>query len=504
MAAALTGVVQVGTDADGRAQEQVVVGASLLKVRDQLLHRGDPRAVEPPAALRATLRDYQRHGLTWLAELTSLGLGACLADDMGLGKTITLIALHLHRHERGATGPTLVVCPASLLGNWEDEIHRFAPGRRRCAASTAARAIAGRRRATGSCSRRTARCGATPSGSPAWRWDLVVADEAQHVKNPRSSTARALRTIPSAARVALTGTPVENNLTELLGDPRLGDPRAARQPQRLPQGLGRRRSSRARSRRKAAQFAELIGPFLLRRRKSDPGIAPELPAKTETDHRLGLTREQVVLYEAFVRDTMDADRARRRGHPARAGARAAHRAQADLQPPGAVPQAVRRSGCPGARRSSTCSTSCSARSSPRTARCWSSPSTSRWRRLLEAHLARAGVPHQFLHGGTPVREREAMVRRFQAGEVAGLPAVAQGRRHRAQPDPRRPRRPLRPLVEPRRRGAGDRPRLPDRADPAGAGAPDDHPRHHRGADRRDARPQARAGRRGARPRRDRR
>ena len=81
-----------------------------------------------PAGLRAELRTYQRHGLTWLAELTSLGLGACLADDMGLGKTVTLIALHLHRTERGATGPTLVVCPASLLGNWEAEIRRFAPG----------------------------------------------------------------------------------------------------------------------------------------------------------------------------------------------------------------------------------------------------------------------------------------------------------------------------------------------------------------------------------------
>ncbi len=123
IAATLTGVVQVEA-----VDQQVVVGASLLKVRERLLGAATRAPLAAPAGLAATLRDYQLHGLTWLAELTGHGLGACLADDMGLGKTVTLIALHLHRHERGHTGPTLVVCPASLLGNWEAEIERFAPG----------------------------------------------------------------------------------------------------------------------------------------------------------------------------------------------------------------------------------------------------------------------------------------------------------------------------------------------------------------------------------------
>ena len=246
----------------------------------------------------------------------------------------------------------------------------------------------------------------------------MVADEAQHVKNPRTSTARALRAIPSAARVALTGTPVENNLTELWAILDWATPGPARQPQRLPQGVGRRRSSPGMEPTKARQFADLIGPFLLRRRKSDPGIAPELPAKTETDHRLGLTREQVVLYESFVRDTME--RIERADEDARRGLvlDAAHRAQADLQPPGALPQAVGGAALRALARRSTCSTSCSARCSPRTARCWSSRSTSRWRGCSRRTWRRAGVPHQFLHGGTPVREREAMVRRFQAGDEA--------------------------------------------------------------------------------------
>ena len=239
VAAALTGTVQVGTDAttgEGR-QEQVIVGASLLKVRDQLLTASTREPIEPPAALTATLRDYQRHGLTWLAELTSLGLGACLADDMGLGKTITLIALHLHRHERGATGPTLVVCPASLLGNWEDEVHRFAPGVPVVRFHGSARDLAGAGDGfvltTYGTMQRDAERLATVG------WDLVVADEAQHVKNPRTSTARALRTDPERGAGRAHRHAGREQPDRALGDPRLGDPGAARQPQRLPQGLGR-------------------------------------------------------------------------------------------------------------------------------------------------------------------------------------------------------------------------------------------------------------------------
>ncbi len=211
-----------------------------------------------------------------------------------------------------------------------------------------------------------------------------------------------------------------------------------------------------------------------------------------------------MLYESFVRDTMDRIERADDGHPPRAGAGAAHRAQADLQPPGALPQAVRRVRLdrPLA-RSSTCSTSCSARCSPRTARRWSSPSTSRWPGCSRPTSPRPASPTSSCTAARRSASARRWCARFQAGEVAGLPAVAQGRRHRPQPDPRRPRHPLRPLVEPRRRGAGHRPGLPDRPDPAGAGAPADHQRHHRGADRRAARAQAGAGRRGARRRRGR-
>ncbi|RYJ00505.1 MAG: ATP-dependent helicase, partial [Actinomycetales bacterium] len=281
--------------------QQVVVGASLLKVRERLLTAATRDPVEPPAALRATLRDYQRHGLTWLTEMTDLGLGACLADDMGLGKTVTLIALHLHRRESGRSRPTLVVCPASLLGNWEAEVRKFAPGTPVVRFHGTSRDLNAAGDGFVLTTYGTMRRDAETLGRV--RWDLVVADEAQHVKNPRTSTARALRSIESTARVALTGTPVENDLTELWAildwatPGLLGSRNAFRKVWAAPIESGLEPT-------KARQFADLIGPFLLRRRKSDPGIAPELPAKTETDHPLRLTREQVVLYESFVRDTM--------------------------------------------------------------------------------------------------------------------------------------------------------------------------------------------------------
>ncbi|MDX8148503.1 DEAD/DEAH box helicase [Lentzea sp. BCCO 10_0061] len=241
-----------------------------------------------PAALRAQLRDYQLHGLRWLAHMTGLGLGACLADDMGLGKTITLIALHLHRdHEL----PTLVVCPASLLGNWEREIHRFAPG-----VSVTRYHGPQRTLATGGVvltTYGTMRLDAEALSEH--EWGMVVADEAQHVKNPHSGTAKALRSIPAAARVALSGTPVENSLSELW----------AVLDWTTPGLLGTHRAFRTRWPEPDDTLAKVVRPFLLRRRKSDPGVAPELPAKTETDRYVSLSVEQAALYEALTRETLD-------------------------------------------------------------------------------------------------------------------------------------------------------------------------------------------------------
>ncbi|MHC3393984.1 DEAD/DEAH box helicase [Streptomyces lavendulocolor] len=296
VAAALIGQAEV----DGEVIE--VEPAGWLATLRTVLTGPVPETL-PPKALAGTLRPYQRHGLSWMQQLTSNGLGCCLADDMGLGKTITLIALHLIRQESGATrGPTLVVCPASLLGNWEREIGRFAP-------STGVRRFHGPGRTLAGLDEDgfvlttygTARLSTEQLADV--DWSLLVLDEAQHVKNATSSTARALRNIPSRGRVALTGTPVENDLSELWSvldwaTPGLLGPLKAFRT-RFAKPIETHRDPAA-----TAQLATLIRPFVLRRRKSDSGIAPELPPKTETAQYARLTREQTVLYEAVVRETM--------------------------------------------------------------------------------------------------------------------------------------------------------------------------------------------------------
>ncbi|MCW2785168.1 MAG: SNF2-related protein [Marmoricola sp.] len=407
--AALTGAI----DYDG-ATVEVHPGATLEKVRERIVDASTVSPLATPAALDATLRDYQRQGFTWLAELTGIGLGACLADDMGLGKTITVIALHLHRRDRGlAVGPTLVICPASLLGNWEREVQRFAPGVPTRRFHGSQRDLDGIGDGFVFTTYGTMRVDHETLAGVGW--DLVVADEAQHVKNATSSTARNLRLIGSQCRVALTGTPVENNLTELWAildwttPGLLGSRNAFRKAWAAPIEAGVDPAI-------ARRFAQLVEPFLLRRRKSDPGIAPELPPKTETDQLVALTREQVVLYEALVRESMEriesADEDARRGlvlalltglkqicnHPAHYLRQPNGRLKGRSEKIELLDELL---GTILAEDGSVLIFT----------------QYVAMARLLERHFAAAGVPTLFLHGGTPVRRREEMVDEFQAGKA---------------------------------------------------------------------------------------
>ena len=259
--------------------------------------------------------------------MTSLGLGGCLADDMGLGKTITLIALHLHRQSDTATaGPHPGGLPrlaAGQLAARDRAVRARHPGaplpRRRRAAWTASPTAS-------SCSPPTARCGSTPSDWPRRPWGMVVADEAQHVKNPYSRHRPAAAHHRRARARRAHRHPGGEQPVRAVGDPRLDHARTARHARHVPYAL-RARPSRADSDPAAAErLAALVGPFLLRRRKSDPGIAPELPPKTETDRAVSLTTEQAGLYEAVVRETMAEIAGGRRHGAARPGREAADRA----------------------------------------------------------------------------------------------------------------------------------------------------------------------------------
>jgi superfamily II DNA or RNA helicase len=399
---------------DGLSTEVDTIGW-LEDLRQRLaVQDRDIKPAVQPTALAGHLRDYQLQGLQWMTQLVDLGLGGILADDMGLGKTVMLIALHLQR-VKTTSAPTLVVCPASVLGNWEREIHRFAPGAHVRRYHGAGRSLDGVTDGFVVTTYATMRADAEKLMMHRPGWGLVVADEAQNVKNPRARTAQALRTIPAVARLALTGTPVENNLSELWAILDWTTPGLLGTYEQFRVQWSRPIEAR-RDSAKATGLAQLIRPFVLRRRKSDPGIAPELPPKIETDHTINLSREQVGLYEAVVRNTLAEIEAavgiKRRGlvvklltqlkqicnHPAhflrqmdgRLTGRSGKLAVFDEL----VEEIVAEDGA-----------------------VLVFTQYAQMGRLLTRHLDEKKIANQFLHGGTTIKAREKMVHKFQAGEV---------------------------------------------------------------------------------------
>lgn len=301
---ALAAVLSGSIDVDGELVE-VTVHSELADVADRLRRAaaGGSAAVATPEGLRAVLRPYQRRGLAWLAEMTRTGLGGCLADDMGLGKTLQVIALHLHRVEQ-ELGPTLVVCPTSLLANWEREVRRFAPSvpvRRHHGPGRSLAGLAPDELVVTSYG--VARSDSAELSQAGF--SLVVADEAQHAKNPATATARALRAIDVPARLALTGTPVENRLSDLWSILDFTTPGLLGPLERFLRVVATP-IERYHDPDATARLARIAQPFLLRRRKTDPDIAPDLPARMVSDLPVALTREQVELYEAVVREAMEA------------------------------------------------------------------------------------------------------------------------------------------------------------------------------------------------------
>jgi hypothetical protein len=381
------------------------------------LRAGDRLAeLPPPGSFVGQMRPYQVRGYSWLAFLRKWGLGACLADDMGLGKTIQAIALLLREREGNHTGPALVVCPTSVVGNWQREIRRFAPELRVMVHHGSERASGQELLAAanehdvvistyGLARRDVDDLAQVP-------WSDVILDEAQNIKNPQAKQTQAVRRLPAANRIALTGTPVENRLSELwsimhfLNPGFLGSQAGFRRDFALP--IERYQDQHATQRLK-----NLVGPFILRRVKTDPSIIQDLPDKLEMKVYCNLTAEQATLYEAVVKESLERIQSAEEGIERRGVVLGAltrlkqvcnHPAQF-LGDGSALPGRSGKLDRLGEMLEEALSVG---------DRALVFTQFAEMGHMLRAHLQSLfGVEVLFLHGGTPQKQRDRMVARFQ-------------------------------------------------------------------------------------------
>jgi len=301
----LSGTALSGEDPDSAASDWAAVNAGPWLAKTlAALREPKGEGAEPCPGLAGTLRPYQKAGVRWLQLLSGLGLGACLADDMGLGKTIQVLALLLTRASGDTRGgPSLLVAPASLLANWASEIARFAPSLEARIVHPAAMTADELKDFT---PERLVKLdlAITSYGSllrlpqlAQTRWRLVVLDEAQAIKNPGAKQTRAAKALKSDARIALTGTPVENHLGDLwsifdfINPGLLG---GASQFRTYAKTLADRPHN------PYGPLRDLVRPYILRRMKTDKAVIDDLPDKAEVTAHCALSRKQAALYEQTV------------------------------------------------------------------------------------------------------------------------------------------------------------------------------------------------------------
>ena len=303
-------VTAEGVDA-GTAEWSHVSAGPWLADTLKALRAPDNACVDPGPALRGTLRPYQKTGVQWLHLLSELGLGACLADDMGLGKTIQVLSLMLVQRQKGNGAklpPSLLVAPASLMANWAAEIERFAPDLKAQIVHPSAMTAKAAKHFTpaqvaeldlaitsyGTLLRMPALADVT--------WRLAILDEAQAIKNPSAKQTRAAKALRAQARIALTGTPVENSLGDLwsifdfINPGLLG---GAKQFTTYAKTLAERTDN------PYGKLRELVRPYILRRMKTDRSVIADLPDKTEIKAHCHLSRKQAALYAQAVADLAD-------------------------------------------------------------------------------------------------------------------------------------------------------------------------------------------------------
>jgi hypothetical protein len=310
-------------------------GTSWIEQLIEQLPAAKMQSLIQPTQFAGTLRPYQLRGLQWLTFLDNLGIGGCLADDMGLGKTIQLIALLLHErqtreiagngngHENGDShlfAPTLLFAPTSVVGNWVKELERFSPqlkvwlhhGPQRLHSAAFVKAAEEHDVVVTS----YALAHRDLEDLMKVKWHRIALDEAQKIKNPSAASSIAIRSLVAPHRVALTGTPIENHLSELwsimdmLNPGLLGSPRDFRERFAVP-------IEKLSDQERAGHLRKMIRPFVLRRSKSDPEVAGDLPEKMEMKVYCNLTAEQAAMYERITGEMLgqidQASGIRRRG-----------------------------------------------------------------------------------------------------------------------------------------------------------------------------------------------
>ncbi len=294
---------------EGLPVDEVVVDGWVRDWLNQLEDQGRLVMLDQPSGLQGTLRPYQRLGYSWLTFFRNYGMGACLADDMGLGKTIQALSVLLKEKENAGSlpGPVLLICPTSVVTNWQREVQKFAP-------SLTTHIHQGQGRLKGAAfvdvtknidlvlsSYAVVRQDAETIQSIAW-WSVIL-DEAQNIKNSSAKQTQAIRKLEAAYRLALTGTPVENRLSELwsimqfLNPGYLGSMESFRRYYALP-------IERFGDKEAAGKLKKLVSPFILRRLKTDPTVIQDLPDKIEVKDFVKLTHDQADLYKSVVNDVM--------------------------------------------------------------------------------------------------------------------------------------------------------------------------------------------------------
>ena len=456
-------------DAQARAWQQQVAG---------LLAIDGVAATALPAGFRAQLRPYQREGFDWLCFLWRHGLGGVLADDMGLGKTVQTLALICHAREVEPAGdPFLIVAPTSVVPNWAAEAARFSPGLRVVTVTDTLRrrgqelpeAIAGADVVVTSYT--LFRLDAAAYGASAWAG--LVLDEAQFAKNHQTKVHQCARRLPAPFKLAITGTPMENNLMELWSLLSITAPGLFPSPTRFRE-MYARPIERDHDGELLARLRRRIRPLMRRRTKEQ--VAPELPPKQEQVLTVELDARHRRIYERHLQrerqkvlgliDDVDRNRftilrsitllRRLSLHPGLVADEHAPLGSAKIDT--LLEQLAE--VVDGGHRALVFSQFTS------------------FLAHVRERLDAAGVAYCYLDGST--RDRAAIVQRFRDGDGPGLPHQPQGRRVRHEPDGGRLLLPARPVVEPGHGGPGDRPHAPHRPDPQRDGVPADRPRHDRG------------------------